>query len=132
MTPKQMNDYLIQRVEHWRKKLRIDPDLELTVKFVTSHSSDPCVTNYGEVFLSDIQYGRATIHIYDNVFKDDNFKVVADQTIFHELMHIALSDIMAYCENMFGDDDGKRAELTRLEETFITRMERSFAGRHSD
>lgn len=128
MTPKQMNDYLMKRVEHWRERLQIDPNLKITVKFVTGHECDGDAP-YAEVFLDGIQYGRCTIHIYDRVFSDPNFKETADSTVFHELLHICLNDLTAYACNMFDGDEGKAKELIRLEETFITRMERAFTGK---
>jgi hypothetical protein len=63
------------------------------------------------------------------VFQDPNFKQTADSTVFHELLHICLNDLTAFAGNMFDGDEGKGKELTRLEEAFITRMERAFAGK---
>lgn len=131
MTAEQKNDYIIQRMKYWRRKLLIDPNLKITVKFVTGHEHEGD-SPYAEVFLGNIHYGKCVIHFYERLFSEEPFKETADRTVFHELIHICLNDITSYASNMFDGDDGKQKELERLEETFVTRMERAFGGQDKE
>lgn len=112
-----MEKYIQDRIEYWRERLRIDPNLGIRVKYVTNN--DPNITYYASIDRNMMEYGQATMEIYDEVFASKDFERTADQTICHELLHLAFHPLIAFCDSMFTGDAGKLKETERLEEQVL-------------
>lgn len=93
---------------------------------MTNH--DPQDASYAEIDLEKYEYGRVTIEIYDSVFSSPDFESLATASVFHEMFHLFLHPLTAYCANMFAGDAGKLQELERLEELVVNILERKIPG----
>ena len=78
--------------------------------------------DFGQTHFGMAPYGKITMEIYDEVFNAKDFEAEAEDTICHEMLHVALYPLISYCENMFDGDEGKKKELEKLEETIVTAM----------
>lgn len=128
MNNKQRDGYIRKRLEYWLRFFRVDPDLKVSLKYATNPPMSDRL--FAEVDMTMIPYGRATIVVYDTVFAESNekFKYNADLSLCHEVMHIFFYPLIAYAGNMMGDNDGMHAELERIEESLITKMELALCG----
>jgi len=122
-TPKDKDEFIKNLITKWRNIFSIDTDLNIDVKYVAHREGDD-ETLYAATYVSMAQYGKVTIEIFDEVINSKDFEKEAESTIIHELLHVALHPLIAYCDNMFTGDDGKKKELERLEDHVITRIEK--------
>lgn len=123
MTPKRRDKYILNRVKYWRKLLEIPDSLSIKIKYLTNNSSES--VDYAEIDLSMYEYGKVTIKIYDEVFASKQFEKDADESVFHEMLHLFFHPLTAYCSSMFGSDEGKKTELERIEELLVSTLERN-------
>ena len=128
MSPDKRHKFITDRIRYWRKRLGIDEGISISIKYVTQ-DDESHERVYASVDTSMLEYGRATVKIYDEVFASQNFAQLADESVCHEMVHLALHPLVAYCWSMFQGDEGKRAELERLEELVTTRFERTLTKR---
>lgn len=122
MSPSERDKWIKDSITYWRNEFRISPDLAITVKFVTNRDDDED-RKYATISLGLLPYNKATLEIYDDVFSSKDFKKTADQAICHEMLHIALSPLVCYCNNMFIGDEGKQRHLEDAEEAVVTLLE---------
>jgi hypothetical protein len=104
--------------------LRLDPELKIKIKYVTNN--DPVERTFAQVDRSMMEYGTATLEVFDEVFAAQDFKKTADETICHEMLHFATHPFVAFLDSMFTNDEGKQKETERLEEQLVVLLQRAF------
>ena len=122
MTPQKRDKFITETLSFWRDQLRISPDLKIKLKYVTHREEDEG-RNYAQISREMMPYGSCTMELTDEVFASKNFPKDADQTICHEILHLALHPLISYCNNMLNGNEGAQRHLEELEEAVITTLE---------
>lgn len=110
-------------------KFRIHPDYAVSFAFKTHGDHDP-ERVWASIDLGTMEYWRARLTVYDELMgvASEKFEAMADRTICHEIAHLLVYPLVSYCDNMFTEDEGKKAELLKLEESLVSRIETIFHG----
>ena len=118
LSPAARDKFIQDQIAYWRELLNIDTKLQLKVKYATNN--DPVDKDFASIDRDMIEYRRASMEVYDEVFASPNFEEDAEDTICHEILHLAFNPLISYCHNMFTGDEGKQKELERQEEHTVT------------
>lgn len=114
------SEYVEKRVQHWKEALEIPSTIRIITKFATNNESQDI--DFADCDLSMYEYGEIKMRLFDEVFRRGEKDI--DIAICHEMLHVFLHPLTAYCINMFGEDCGKKYELRRIEEYLIEKLER--------
>jgi len=122
--PEDRDQYIRDRIAYWRDRLRVSPSLKVKLKYITNN--DPAERNYAQIDRSMIEYDSAVLEVYDEVFAAADFKKTAEETICHEVLHLAMYPLVAFLDSMFTNDEGKQKEVERLEEAVVNVLQKAF------
>lgn len=123
-SPRQRDQFIVNQIAYWKSRLGIDPELSVRVKYVTNN--DPVEKNYAQIDRSMVEYGTATMEIFDEVFAAKDFEKTARDTIAHEMLHLALHSFAAFAYNLCNGNEGLQKEVERLEEGVVHKLQRAF------
>lgn len=123
MKASERDKYIQKRLVYWMKVLQISEELDVKLKYTTTREDED--RRYAAIIRGHMPYGSATLEIYDELFTSKDFEETADETVCHEVIHLALYPLISYCINMFTGDPGKQQHLEDLEETVVTTLERA-------
>ena len=126
MMPSAKRKYFKDRVNYWARFFGVSKTIDVSVKF-SEGTEDP--SDAAEVDLDHMQYLRATISAHPGLMSiERGFRKTADAAACHEVLHLVQHPLISYCENMFSGDEGKKAELEKLEEMVVTTLQNALVG----
>jgi len=127
LTPEEKSRLIVEYTTKWAQRLSVP--YKISVQYKT-HQDEEKERRWAEVHLGMLPYRKARIVVYDELMglPSAEFLRTAERKIFHEVYHLYLWPYTSFCENMFTDDEGKKAHLESLEEDMVTRAEEAFFG----